>query len=171
MPTQTREHSSMCFWDTQSLGRPTAKFTNTPAGSPKLSIWTGSPTPVYRVVRQTTPSPDLLRGASRPSELSSAAQLRELTGFTATQIGRIFGVSRRAVQGWIAGATMARHHEEKMARVLGQVRQIAGPEEQRRAAILRSDRGPSIFAQWAEEGRDGRIIQPSALSGADLLKS
>lgn len=93
------------------------------------------------------------------SPAQKIAELRALTGLTTDQVSRLFGVSRRSVHNWISGNAMSPLHEELAAKILAIVQVVPGstPAE-RRAAMLDSSRGTSLFHQLvAARGEDMRL--------------
>lgn len=85
--------------------------------------------------------------------------LRAMSGLTASQVARLFGVSRRAVNHWIAGKQMASVHEERLSTLLAFILRLEGstPDE-RRAALLDSSNGVSLFHQLL-----GQVPAPATL--------
>jgi DNA-binding transcriptional regulator YiaG len=98
------------------------------------------------------------------------AEVRALTGLTTDQVGRLFGVSRRSVHNWINGNAMAPQHEERAAKILSIVQVLPGstPAE-RRAALLDSSRGTSLFHQLVTSRDEGVPLQVAGVSAKDRL--
>jgi|GEM_PF-5232109 transcriptional regulator with XRE-family HTH domain len=93
------------------------------------------------------------------------AQLRALTGLTAEQLGRLFGVSRRSIHNWINGSPMVAHHEERAAKLLEIVQSLPGRSpEQRRAELLDSSKGTSLFHRLVAESSKEQRLQVAALT-------
>lgn len=87
------------------------------------------------------------------------AELKTDSGLTADQLGRLLGVSRRSVHNWAAGATITPAREERVRALSDLVFSLPSktPEE-RRARLLDSSAGPSLFRQFVEDdSRSERI--------------
>ena len=52
------------------------------------------------------------------------AELRSMTSFTWEQTAKLFGVSRRTVHLWAAGGNLSTQNEERLVRLVRQVRAI-----------------------------------------------
>lgn len=64
-------------------------------------------------------------------------RLHEESGLTWEQLGRVFGVSRRAVHLWANGSRMNAANTETLAELVAVVRELPGTApEQRRAELL-----------------------------------
>ncbi len=100
---------------------------------------------------------------------STVAGLRDISGLTSDQIGRLFGVSRRSVQNWVAGAPMASIHEERLAHLYSVVLECGNSPEERRKKLLSSARGMSLFHQMIGELQRGPVLEPPAVSTRDAL--
>lgn len=101
------------------------------------------------------------------AELLPISELRDLSGLTASQVARLFGVSRRSVNNWIAGKQMAPQHEERLSQLLTVMRGLDGSNpEERRSALLDSSTGTSIFHQLA-----GQAPRPTDLQANPLMPS
>lgn len=98
------------------------------------------------------------------------AELRALAGLTTDQVGRLFGVSRRSVHNWINGKAMAPQHEERAAKILSIVHTLPGstPAE-RRAALLDSSRGTSLFHQLVASRGEGVPLQIAGVSARERI--
>lgn len=102
---------------------------------------------------------------------NSVADLRALSGLTADQIGRLFGVSRRSVQNWVAGTPMAATHEERLSRLTMVVAATGSSPEERRRKLLSSASGVSLFHQLVSELGEDAVLQPVAIPARDLLNA
>lgn len=107
---------------------------------------------------------------SQSNEASTSAaqrisELRALTGLTTDQVSRLFGVSRRSVHNWIRGCAMSLQHEERAAKLLAIVQVLPGstPAE-RRAKLLDSSRGSSLFHQLVAARAQGERLQVPGVS-------
>lgn len=113
---------------------------------------------------------DLYEKEADPS--NSVASLRAMSGLTADQLGRLFGVSRRSVQNWIAGGSMAANHEQRLSRITAVILSAGSTPEDRRRKLLSSQQGgESLFHQLARELRHEAVLQPPAFSARDLLEA
>lgn len=123
---------------------------------------------------QTTSGLPTVGGRANSSTASLAqriAELRALTGLTTDQVGRLFGVSRRSVHNWINGNAMAPQHEERAAQILSIVRVLPGntPAE-RRAALLDSSRGTSLFHELVGSRGEGARLQVAGVSARERIE-
>lgn len=102
---------------------------------------------------------------------SQISELRERSGLTIDQLGRLFGVSRRSVHNWINGKSMAPQHEERASLVLGIINTLPGttPQE-RRAHLLASREGKSIFHALLAQLHENATLQVSALNPRELIQ-
>lgn len=92
------------------------------------------------------------------------AELRETSGLTASQIARLFGVSRRSVNNWFVGRPMSSVHEERLSQLLATVRSLSGRNSmEKRAELLASAEGPSIFHQLLAEAPSETVLQVNPL--------
>jgi DNA-binding transcriptional regulator YiaG len=93
--------------------------------------------------------------ASDTSQPQTTAQalsaLRRASGLTWEQLGRLFGVSRRAVHFWASGKPMAGTHEEHLRHALALVLCRAGGPEQVRGALLSVVDGQQILELLASQ--------------------
>lgn len=98
-------------------------------------------------------------------------QLREISGLTIDQIGRLFGVSRRSVHNWINGKTMAPRHEERLSAVLKIVKALPGstPRE-KRSLLLAAREGGSVFQKLLSARIEDATIQVAAIKPSELLQ-
>lgn len=101
---------------------------------------------------------------------NSVANLRLLSGLTASQLGRLFGVSRRSIQGWVAGGSMSPVHHERLSLLLARITPLGVTAEDRKAALLRSSEGPSLFHQYIDEIQRGAVLQVRPFSIAEQLR-
>ncbi|WP_066840017.1 helix-turn-helix domain-containing protein [Corynebacterium stationis] len=105
------------------------------------------------------------------SASSQISELRELSGLTINQLGRLFGVSRRSVHNWLNGKPMAARHEERAGDILSQVRALPGqtPSE-KRAELLASRDGGSIFHRLRGGADENATLQINAISPRDQMQ-
>jgi DNA-binding transcriptional regulator YiaG len=98
----------------------------------------------------------------------SIAELRDLSGLTAGQIGRLFGVSRRSINHWLAGKVMSPVHEERLSQILLVVRGLDGSTpDQRRARLLDSSTGVSLFHRFVAQVTPPERLQVSPINSSD----
>lgn len=136
-------------------------ITSTGNQSPGLDWATTSSSPA---VNSLTVAPEVVR---TPSEL--IADLRLLSGLTTDQVGRLLGVSRRSVHNWLSGGTMASQHAERVSEILAIVQAIDGSPDQRRAALLDSSKGPSLFHKLLQQRQRGPLLQVAAVSVGERI--
>jgi DNA-binding transcriptional regulator YiaG len=99
---------------------------------------------------------------------SSVAELRDRSGLTASQIARLFGVSRRAVNHWMAGRPMTLEHEERLSVLFAIMHGLPGSDpEARRRQLLDSSAGPSLFHRLLEQAPTAETIQASPIRPID----
>ena len=141
--------------------------------APCISGMTGSePLPVVARVATSVgetafcPRRDLVGPASVAS--LTVDDLRDYCGLTASQIGRLFGVSRRSINNWISGNSMAPRHEERLSQIQQIMLSLLGrtPDE-RRAELLASSTGPSIFQQLVDEVVEDAVLHENPLAAKD----
>lgn len=142
---------------------PAAPFTTTAVVQPSQAGGFGM------LLNQTTsglPVHGSPQGSEIPASLSQQiAELRALTGLTTDQVGRLFGVSRRSIHNWINGNTMALQHEERAAKILSIVHASPGASPpERRAALLDSSHGTSLFQQLVASRGEGVALQTAGVS-------
>jgi transcriptional regulator with XRE-family HTH domain len=98
----------------------------------------------------------------------TVGDLRGYTGLTASQIGRLFGVSRRSVNNWMAGGPMAPRHAERLSAIQQVVLSMTGKTaDDRRAELLASSAGPSLFQQLVSEVSEDAMLREGPLSAKD----
>ncbi len=113
---------------------------------------------------QTTQS----KTSAVPSEALTEAEeiqwLHESSGLTWEQLGRVFGVSRRAVHLWANGGRMNGTNAELLGQLVGLVRALpAGNADERRAALLApTQQGPSLV----DEFRARHQVAPHDITGS-----
>lgn len=102
-------------------------------------------------------------------------EIKELSGLTAEQVGKIFGVSRRSVQNWIRGNKMSSANAEYAALVLAQLEAIpAESPMQRREKVLHVDiedgyAKPSLFEQFVRNRPKAQLLQYPAKTVVESL--
>lgn len=102
-------------------------------------------------------------------------EIKELSGLTAEQVGKIFGVSRRSVQNWIRGNKMSAANAEYAALVLAQLKAIPAENPmQRREKILRVDvedgfTKPSLFELFVRNRPKAQLLQYPAKTAVESL--
>lgn len=163
-----------------------AAIATTTAGlmtGPLMTGWNGSVPPIVQPAQrpffQNAMSSDGV-GAPAGLDLSSqgqdvrasddtVAKLRVLTGLTGDQLGRLFGVSRRSIQGWIAGAPMAAPHQERLSFLLARVAPLGTSADERKRKLLSSAAGTSLFHQLVDEAGKDAVLQVRASSVRERL--
>jgi transcriptional regulator with XRE-family HTH domain len=112
--------------------------------------------------------------AYRRTQDAEIRWLHEASGLTWEQLGRTFGVSRRAVHMWANGGRMNSANAETLFELVALVRELPGatPEERRAALLAPGADGRSIIdrlrARHASDARDvsGMPFRPDELLGA-----
>ena len=101
---------------------------------------------------------------------STLARLRELSGLTIDQIGRLMGVSRRAVHKWLSGGAMSAINEERLQHLLEVVLGLGeDTPEARRAALLSAANGPSLMYRLVQELPESARLQVPAYGVRDRI--
>lgn len=147
-----------------------------------LSIASGQPYPYGESSKGNMYSISTSTGISPSNELAtmesltvksagvSVSALRELTGLSANQLGRLFGVSRRSINNWISGMPMAEQHSNRLAQLQQIVMQLpSSSAAERKANLLDSSKGMSLFHQLVRQIPSGEVIQGDALSARNQL--
>jgi len=152
-------------------GLPAFPWTTTPVRAEFSSVRIFDPNAPAGRTGSGVPDPQAgLPNDTSASPAQRVAELRELSGLTTDQVGRLFGVSRRSVHNWINGNSMAPQHEERSAKILALVQVLPGstPDE-RRAALLDSRQGTSLFHQLVAANNDGERLQVAGLSARERI--
>lgn len=145
------------------------------SGATFPTVWSGTRTvavasiPSRQFVAEQWLAPTLVRTEARSAPVQSSfftsnsqkiAMLRDSTGLTASQIGRLFGVSRRSVNNWLAGRPMAPDHEESLALIVTAVRELPGDSpDEKRLALFDSSSGASLFHRLAHAKPGSVVLQ------------
>jgi transcriptional regulator with XRE-family HTH domain len=109
------------------------------------------------------------RDSSNVSDFS-VTMLRDLSGLTANQLGSLFGVSRRSINNWMAGAPMAPHHSARLQKLREVILQLtASTPIERKTELLDSSKGMSLFHQLVSQIPSGAIIQGESVSARNQL--
>lgn len=111
--------------------------------------------------------------SSPPAGMSSAVRdLRESSGLTWEQLGRLFGVSRRAVHHWSNGSRMTARHAEmvgELARLVAEL-PVSTPTERRDILLSPGNDGYSLFDQFrARMARELDELAPMPFTARELL--
>jgi hypothetical protein len=93
---------------------------------------------------------------------SLVSELKADSGLTADQLGRLLGVSRRSIHNWGAGSSVAAGYEKRIRELSALVFELdAKSADERRALLLDSSHGRSLFKQFVEErSRPQRVQYP-----------
>lgn len=93
-----------------------------------ILIATDRTTSTYSIVlNKTFENPPAVEALALAGNLAEAVKsLREESGLTWDQLGRLFGVSRRAMHLWANGGRMNAAHAEALSAILRVVRELAG---------------------------------------------
>lgn len=143
-----------------------------------------SPLPFVMHDRGQTATPKVVIGGSRErrsnasarsivaSDQEAISRLHEASGLTWDQLAKAFGVSRRTLHLWAAGARLNAANSERLHRVLSEVERLPGTtaDERRTALLWNSADGVSIYDRWRIELDESRTnVNRSPWSTADLL--
>jgi hypothetical protein len=92
------------------------------------------------------------------------------SGLSARQVGRLLGCSERTVHAAAHGITVLPEHQLLRAeRLRDIIIPLAGSPEERRATLLRSNQGRSLFHRLVDEMPKSAVIQVNSLSAAEQL--
>lgn len=88
--------------------------------------------------------------------------LKNESGLTANQLGRLLGVTNRSIHHWVAGSPVAVKYEDRI-RTLSEVvfGLNASTPEDRRAMMLDSRSGPSLFKHFLDTASHPERLQYS----------
>lgn len=143
-----------------------------PWSSPRETDWNGSPRASFQdvtTVGRKAPARNDYQEKVASVERGTIVGLRTVSGLTADQLGRLFGVTRRSVQNWVAGGQMASFHEERLSHLYTVVLNAGASPEERRKKLLSSANGKSLFHQLLAELEQGPILEPPAVSARTAL--
>lgn len=102
--------------------------------------------------------------------MNTITEILELSGLTTQQVGRVLGVSGRAVANWAAGDAIPDRQQGFAQRLLDVIRRLPGTTaDDRRAALLYSGSGESLFHMLLAQRDDEAVIQHQPLSVVDRL--
>lgn len=143
---------------------PTYSWTFTSMGGVQApgSNWSTTSSPPVASALASKPE-----AARTPTELIT--DLRLLSGLTTDQVGRLLGVSRRSVHNWLSGSSMASQHAERVSAILAIVNALEGTPEQRRAALLDSSKGQSLFHKLLQQLKPDAALQVAAVSVGERI--
>lgn len=141
-------------------------------GFGQVGYWTRFSLPrAYRAWALSSPCTVGLEGtasvivAAEPahSVLDTESQVRlihERSGLTWEQLGRLFGVSRRAVHNWAAGSRLSGRNAEVLARVVAMLvpRANYSPEENRDWLLASRAGGISLFDEIRTSSKRGTPV-------------
>jgi len=115
---------------------------------------------------------DVRPASSRATSTTTTAvnRLREMSGLTIDQKGRLMGVSRRTVHTWLNGGALTAANEQRLQRLLAVVIGL-GEEtpEARRAALLSAANGPSLAYRLVQEWPLSAQLQAPAYGIRDRI--
>lgn len=87
-------------------------------------------------------------------------ELRVLSGLTTDQVAKLMGVTRRSIHNWVGGSVMTSQNQDRLAYLLSLIRALpADTPEARRATLLNSSTGRSLFHQLLDDLTHGARIQ------------
>ena len=102
----------------------------------------------------------------------TVSRLHQISGLTWEQLARVFGVSRRTLHMWAAGARMNAVNSETLHHVLARVESLGGesPDEMRTRLLRIGTDGMSLYDRLREERSSGRkAINAPQWRAAELL--
>ncbi len=116
-------------------------------------------------------APPGVTGTERTVQAAEVRWLHECSGLTWEQLGRMFGVSRRAVHLWANGGRMNSANAELLAELATLVRGLSGGPDERRALLLASkvDGSSAIDRIRARHGSDARDVSGNPFRPEELL--
>lgn len=108
-------------------------------------------------------------GSATPPISEQVEMLRTLSGLTTDQVARLMSVSRRSIHNWISGSLMSSANEERLSRLVAVIRSIPGAPSDRRAKLLDSSAGTSMFHRLLGEHSRDADIQVNPLTPRERL--
>ena len=110
-------------------------------------------------------------GTDRAAQAGGVRWLHEASGLTWEQLGRVFGVSRRAIHLWASGGRMNATNAELLGQLIAQVRALPGDADERRAALLAPNQdGSSMVDRFRARNRsDARGVSGTPFRPEELL--
>lgn len=121
--------------------------------APTTRTW-GTLESSWNTVPQGTRTPARPQNSMSESTLTSAEIAQEIqirSGLTAKELGIAFGVSRRSVHNWAAGARMSPQNEKRLRDFYRIIMNLPGDNpDDHRAELLDESHGKSIFLQFRE---------------------
>lgn len=132
-------------------------------------------TPLTRAVGNfgSEPAVSVTIPAPVPSVADQVKALHDESGLTWEQIGRLFGVSRRAVHLWAAGGRVNARHLELLATIQSAIRSLpaSSPEERRLLLFSRQEGRQSPFDELLRGNHAGRktVVSGSPFSSDELV--
>jgi DNA-binding transcriptional regulator YiaG len=112
---------------------------------------------------------ELAAAQDKACKSATVAELRSLSGLTTDQIARLFGVPGRKVHSWVAGATMAAQHHDRLHSLIARIRPLGATPKERRSHMLNSAEGASLLRQMTAEIPQAQVINAPALSVRERL--
>jgi len=125
-------------------------------------------------LRPLMPVAEPRRDVPTQPDTNSIRWLRENSGLTWDQLGRLFGVSRRTVHLWANGSRMNASNAEALAQAVHMVRNINAPTgDACRASLFAQDSdGLNPFEEFITKRQKAReLINAPAFHAADMLDS
>jgi hypothetical protein len=141
----------------------------------KAAIFAGHVTGSGTLMARPRPSPVRQAAEMRPRDARSTAELvRDLwehSGLTWDQLARLFGVSRRAMHAWAAGARPNAYHQELLIELTQLMAQIdtGDPHRNRDQLLAPRPEGRSLFDEFRTRRTDPSSDITGALPPAQLL--
>lgn len=165
-----RAWTSSFFTGLSGIAITTALLAGAVPGAKSLSEWTRPP-----LTQPAIPPTQIARPVQAAPAQSTATIVRDLhtkSGLTWEQLGRLLGVSRRAVHLWAAGGRVNSRHLELLAQLRGIIDNLpAGNAFQRRTLIFQARQAePSIFdAFLRQHASEEGVVAGTPFSPDQLL--
>lgn len=145
-------------------------------GTPAPAIWsTTPPAAVQEYVDSFINGRVLGKSTSTASTSRTIAErvesFRSVSGLTTDQVARLMGVSRRSVHNWLSGGPMTRANEERLSRLLEVTQGLAGSPSERRAQLLDSSGGRSLFHRLLDEQVEWAAVHTSPITPRERIGS
>lgn len=146
-------------------------------GTPAPTIWSTTPPAAVQEYVDSFVSGRIVSYLSTSTANTSRTiaerveSLRSTSGLTTDQVARLMGVSRRSVHNWLAGGPMTRANEERLSRLLEVTQGVAGTPSERRAELLDSSGGRSLFHRLLDEQVEWATIHSSPITPRERIGS
>jgi len=110
-------------------------------------------------------------GASEVSSGSAIMEVRRLSGLTWEQLSIVLGVARRSLHFWASGKPLNAANEERVARILGCIRMIAGSgARETRALLLEPQSDGTIPLDLLSRGEYEQVVARLGFGNQPVMK-